>query len=174
MGIRTDLTSLGAIGLGTAIAVIGSGALLFAAASNSVDADVCVDIPMPPKAPAPAPDASITVAEVSESGEVNVSVGLADAPDAPMAITISEAVVVRSGCVEGLRSGVHEIRVRALSEAEGAHARAAEARILADEIRAEVERARADATDAGLVSGDRIRELVDAALAEAAVGDRGR
>jgi len=181
MGIRTDLTSLGAIGLGTAIAVVGSGALLFAGVSNSIDADVCIDMPAPPEAPAPAPDASITVAKLSESGDVSVSVAVSDAPDAPRTITISEQVVVRSGCVDALRSDVHEVRVRALADvdqvrmrADEVRMRADEARILADEIRAEVERARADGRDVSRSSSDEIRELVDAALAEAGVRDRRR
>jgi len=182
MGIRTDLTSLGAIGLGTAIAVVGSGALLFAGVSNSIDADVCIDMPAPPEAPAPAPDASITVAKLSESGDVRVSVAVSDAPDAPRTITISEQVVVRSGCVDALRSDVHEeVRVRALADvdqvrmrADEVRMRADEARILADEIRAEVERARADGRDVSRSSSDEIRELVDAALAEAGVRDRRR
>jgi|GEM_PF-5223043 len=179
MGIRTDLTSLGAIGLGTAIAVVGSGALLFAGVSNSIDADVCIDMPAPPEAPAP--DASITVAKLSESGDVSVSVAVSDAPDAPRTITISEQVVVRSGCVDALRSDVHEVRVRALADvdqvrmrADEVRMRADEARILADEIRAEVERARADGRDVSRSSSDEIRELVDAALAEAGVRDRRR
>jgi len=172
MGIRTDLTSLGAIGLGTAIAVVGSGALLFAGVSNSIDADVCIDMPAPPEAPAP--DASITVAKLSESGDVSVSVAVSDAPDAPRTITISEQVVVRSGCVDALRSDVHEVRVRALADVDQVRMRADEARILADEIRAEVERARADGRDVSRSSSDEIRELVDAALAEAGVRDRRR
>jgi len=144
MGIRTDLTSLGAIGIGAAIAVVGSGALLFAAVSNNFDADVCIDIPMPPKAPAPAPDAPFTVAEISESGDVKIAVAVSDAPEAPTAITISENVVVRTGCVDQLRSDVHEIRIQALAGAGEVRMRAAEARALAEEIRVEVEAARAE------------------------------
>lgn len=144
MGIRTDLTSLGAIGIGTAIAVVGSGALLFAAVSNDVDADVCIDIPMSPEGPAPAPDAAVAVAEVSEFGDVKVAVAVSDAPEAPHSITISEKVVVRSGCADQVRSDVHAIRIEALAEVEEARMRAAEARGLAEEIRAEAEAIRAE------------------------------
>ncbi|SRR6056297_2390441 len=174
MGIRTDLTSLGAIGIGAAVAVVGSGALLFAAVSNNADADVCIDISMSPEAPAAAPDAPIAVAEVSESGDVKVAVAVSDAPEAPRSITISEKVVVRSGCVGQLRSDVHEIRIQALAGAEEARMRAAEARALAEEIRAEVEAARAEAEETGEISSERIRDLVDAAIAEAGVGDARR
>lgn len=121
MGIRTDLTSLGAIGLGTAVAVIGTGAVLFAAASQSPDATpertacVAISIASTPDVPEP---------EVPTASDAE----RADAPRPPHArgvrVVVSDRIAVRTECVaeriraEALEVGeVDPVHVRELVDA---------------------------------------------------------
>ena len=201
MGIRTDLTSLGAIGLGTAVAVVGTGALLYAGASHHVDASVCVDVPTvttlaaapAPPTPPTSPEAPVVVAEISVDATPGVPLpteraDVADAPEAPkphrVSVVVSDRIEVRTECVAKLDREIVELRVRANARAEAARAqvdaaraRADEARALADRVRAQAEAIRAEARASGEVDPDRIQELVETALAEAGLhrdGARGR
>jgi hypothetical protein len=190
MGIRTDLTSLGAIGLGTAVALVGTGVLLFANASHHVEHSACVDVPgvsMIAAIPA-APQAPGIVAKVSvdAAADAPIVVEVADMPpaveatEAPKAhrvnVVISDRIEVRSGCVVEMRDRLGDVRVRALQHADAALARGDEARVraeavrsLADEIRAEAEVIRAEARASGEVDTDRIQSLVEAALEDAGI-----
>jgi hypothetical protein len=162
MGIRTDLTSLGAIGLGTAVAVVGTGALLFAGVSRHVDARACVDVPT-----------VATVTAVPAVPAISDAAAAAEAPEAPqthrVSVVVSDRIQVRTECVAELDERIVDLRVQALEQAEAARVRAADVRVLADEIRAEAEAIRAEARANGEVDPDRIQALVEAALADAGI-----
>ncbi len=152
MGIRTDLTSLGAIGLGTAVAFAGTGALLFAGTSHTVDVNVgsCVDVP-----------AIATLA------------ALPAVPEAPephrVSVVVSDRIEVRTECLTDLGARIEAVRVRARAQAGEARARAAEVRVRAEELRVRAEEIRAEALESGEVDAERIQELVEAALEDAGI-----
>lgn len=183
MGIRTDLTSLGAIGLGTAVAVVGTGALLFAGVTHHADASYCVDVPtvaaitaVPAAPAAPAALAEVTVdiaadaPTVIELSDALVAIETAQAAiDANVNVVVSDRIAVRSGCAADYDERIADVRVLALEQAEVARARAGAARELADEMRAIAAAIRAEAQANGEVDAERIQELVEAALAEAGI-----
>lgn len=160
MGLKTDITSLGAIGLGTAIAVIGTGGVLVAGALHQVQEHVsCVDVDVADIDVAEAvsvPDVPGTVV-IEINDELRDVVKAPEAPDAPKMIVSTDVRVEIGECADKIREQVDRIRVRAEAVRADARAEAAElrehaglARELAEEIRAEAE------------------ELREAALAEAA------
>lgn len=189
MGIRTDLTSLGAIGLGTAVAVVGTGALLFAGVSHDANVSYCVDVPsvtaitaVPAVPDAPAPPVSVaevsvdvvadapTVVEVSDAVIALERLEALEVVKAPRVnVVVSDRIHLRSECVAEYEERLVDIRVRALEQAESARARAGEARNLANEIREIAAEIRAEADANGEVDAERIQELVEAALADAGI-----
>jgi hypothetical protein len=152
MGLKTDFMSLGAIGLGTAVAVIGTGGLLVAgavkAASDTAVAELeeserCMSLSIAsvaraPEAPQGAKASDGKVARIRiVDGDVNVDVSdLHELGEAPLDVDL------RVDCVAEFGRDT-EARVRVISD-ESARLDA-ELRGMAEEIRAEVELLRAEA-----------------------------
>ncbi len=194
MGLKTDFMSLGAIGLGTAVAVIGTGGVLIAGALHQVEDQAraqvsCVDVAdldinrnVDMVEVVTTPRAKATVVEVS--GELRDVVKAPEAPDAlpglqaPSApdapegpnlhatrIVVSSDVQVEIGeCADELRDMVSEIRIHAEEARAQARESAADARATATEARAQAEAARALALEVRTQA----MEARDAALADVA------
>jgi len=141
MGLKTDITSLGAIGLGTAVAVVGTAGVLIAGAAHQAGkhAANCVDI-------------DVARFDVGEFGDLAGLAELAEAPEAPVVpgavsatVIVSSDVRVDIGECADVRAVVEMTRERAQearSQARRAREQAEEVRARAEAIRIEVEAVR--------------------------------
>ena len=139
MGLRTDFVSLGAIGLGTVVAVVGTGGLLIAGAVNGMGDRAVVELeengrcmsvsissvaraPAPPRAPRSprSPDGKVAMIRIVD-GDVNVDVSdLSALGEAPLDVDL------RVDCIAEFEREMEAREARA--EAEGVRREAMEAR----------------------------------------------
>lgn len=176
MGLKTDFMSLGAIGFGTAVAVVGTGGLLIAGAVHEFRDDVAVDareascvavsiseLVEAPEAPARAP--RVAKIELVE-GDVKVDFGdIHELGEAPVDVDVD----VRVDCVAGIERRVQA--ELAFVEAERAVLES-EMREMAQELRAEAEAQAREAREYAVEVQREAMEARDVALREALEASR--